>query len=91
MEHNLLLLIQITTPEKSAGGNFNKGEKMNINQIIIKKDNRRIQGFTLVEMLIVIAILGILVTIAYPSYKASLLKSRRADALQTLSQDQIIL
>ncbi|WP_045097646.1 type IV pilin protein [Legionella fallonii] len=49
------------------------------------------QGFTLVELLITLIIVGILVTIAYPSYKAYLMKSRRSDALQTLTQDQLIL
>jgi type IV pilus assembly protein PilE len=52
--------------------------------------NHRI-GFTLIELLIVIVIVGILVAIAYPSYRAWVLKSHRSDAMATLSQDQAIL
>jgi type IV pilus assembly protein PilE len=36
-------------------------------------------GFTLVELMIVVAIVGILAAIAYPSYQAQVTKSRRAE------------
>lgn len=42
-------------------------------------------GFTLIEMLIVVAILGILVAIAYPAYLDSVRSSRRADAMVELN------
>lgn len=42
------------------------------------------QGFSLMELMIVIAVLGILVTIAYPSYQSMAQQSRRADAQNAL-------
>jgi type IV pilus assembly protein PilE len=39
-----------------------------------------ISGFTLIEIMIVVAIVAILAAIAYPSYQDSVRKSRRADA-----------
>ena len=44
------------------------------------------KGFTLVEVLIVIAIIGILMGIALPSYQKYVQKGNRVAALLTLSQ-----
>ncbi len=41
-------------------------------------------GFTLIEMMIVMAILAILLALAYPSYLDQVRKARRADATSTL-------
>ncbi|WP_303638588.1 MULTISPECIES: type IV pilin protein [Stenotrophomonas] len=41
---------------------------------------RLMQGFTLVELMIVVAVVAILATIAYPNYADHVRKSRRAQA-----------
>lgn len=41
---------------------------------------KKYNGFTLIELMIVVAIIGVISAIAYPSYDSYMKKSRRADA-----------
>jgi type IV pilus assembly protein PilE len=44
----------------------------------------RLRGFSLIELMITVVIIGILASIAYPSYQEQVRKTRRADGKVTL-------
>lgn len=48
--------------------------------------SRSIIGFTLIELMIVVAIIGIISAIAYPSYSQYLVKAGRAEGMSMLLQ-----
>jgi len=50
---------------------------------------KRRDGFTLIELLVAIAIIGIISSIAYPSYRSYLLKTRRGEAMTDLMKAQL--
>ncbi len=47
---------------------------------------RKVRGFTLIELMIVVAVIGIIAAIAYPSYSGYVQKSRRTDAKAALTE-----
>jgi len=51
------------------------------------KNNSR--GFTLLELMVTVAIVAILASIAYPSYQSFVLRSHRAEAIEGLLSAQL--
>ncbi len=54
----------------------------------MKRNFSEQKGFTLIELMITVAIVAILASIAYPSYKEYVAKSRRAEARSVLMAAQ---
>lgn len=52
----------------------------------MRKNANRQSGFTLVELMIVVVVIGVLAAIALPSYQNSVRKSRRSDAHSLLME-----
>lgn len=60
-----------------------------IRKNICNSNNIRLQGMTLIELLIVVAIIGILGAIAYPSYTHHVLAGHRATAIADIARIQL--
>ena len=56
---------------------------------MIHKIHSRQRGFTLIELMIVVAVVGILSAVAYPSYTEYVRRGHRADARTGLLQAQL--
>jgi type IV pilus assembly protein PilE len=54
------------------------------------KASPRARGFTLIELMIGIAIVAILASIAVPAYRDSVMRARRADAITMLQQAALL-
>jgi type IV pilus assembly protein PilE len=52
---------------------------------------RNSKGFTLIELMIVVAVVAILALIALPSYQESIRKGRRSDAMRAVGETQLML
>ena len=50
------------------------------------KSKKVIAGFSLIELMITVAVVGVLASIAYPSFREQIMKSRRSDAMNALSR-----
>jgi len=67
-----------------------KGDYFKVREKCIEKERTLAAGFTLVEVIVVVVILGILATISIPAYNNYVKKSRKAEAKTNLSSLSVL-
>ena len=68
---------------------MNDGRNRLVNTVTLQKRqplDRKSKGFTLIEVMIVVAIIGILSAVAYSSYTRYVTRSSRTDAMEQLNE-----
>lgn len=58
----------------------------NMESRLMNRTRKRATGFTLIEIMVVVTIIAVLAAIAYPSYRESVAKGRRAQATADLGE-----
>jgi prepilin-type N-terminal cleavage/methylation domain-containing protein len=57
--------------------------------MMLKNTKRTIKGFTLIELMIVVAIIGVLAAVAIPAYQDYVTRAKIADILNTLTKCKV--
>jgi type IV pilus assembly protein PilE len=77
---------QVISTSEGIPNQSNRYETPTAQQELIVNKPIRLSGFNLIELMIAVAVVGILGAIAYPSYVDSVRKSRRSDAQASLME-----
>jgi len=78
-----------TTKHLQETASFHNGDmQAHVHQPLAISARKRVSGFTLIELVIAVAVVAILAAIAIPSYLDSVRKSRRSEAATALMQVQ---